>query len=349
MNTPGESANLDFLRAYAVLSVYVGHLLQTLHTKTLFAGVTIYGIAQTGVLLFFVHTSLVLMPSLERIQAAGSRLFRAFYIRRAFRIYPLSIVTVTLVFAAHVPVFPTMPYVWKGWGTLFANLGLVQNLTRNPSVPEVLWSLPFEVQMYLVLPVLFLLLHRFRSAWFPIILWIVDVAAILLMQAWNVKVVPGLLLYSPCFLGGIIGYRLWREPRRGWPFWGWPIAIVACTGLRVLAEATGSRETMTHSAWLACLLLGLAAPQFLELRLRWLRVLARTVATYSYGIYLSHCIVFWVAFVQMKNEPLWVQAVTCAALSVAGPLAMYHGIEKPMIDAGVVVSRRHSGARAADA
>ena len=91
MSAKTDSANLDFLRAYAVLTVYFGHALQVFHIEQIFGRVTIYDFAQTGVLIFFVHTSLVLMLSLERLRIAPSwRLFKAFYIRRAFRIYPLS-------------------------------------------------------------------------------------------------------------------------------------------------------------------------------------------------------------------------------------------------------------------
>src|SRR5579862_8387237 len=218
-----DSPNLDLLRAIAVLSVYIGHLLQALHVNS--RSLPMMDIAQTGVLLFFVHTSLVLLLSLERLPAAGWRLFAGFYTRRFFRIYPLSIVTVVAMLALHVPGFPTRSYVWPGWSAVMSNLALTQNVTGHQSFPEPLWSLPFEVQMYVVLPFLFLLLRAFRLAWIPFALWIAAVAGILGMLAFQVPVLPRLLGYTPCFLGGVIAYRLWGKTKPRLPAWIWPLVI----------------------------------------------------------------------------------------------------------------------------
>ena len=91
-----HSPNLDFLRAVAVLLVLF-HLLITTNTRL----PDYFG--QFGVLLFFVHTSLVLMFSLERIERNKQELFITFYIRRLFRIYPLSIVCVSIIVLFHLP------------------------------------------------------------------------------------------------------------------------------------------------------------------------------------------------------------------------------------------------------
>jgi peptidoglycan/LPS O-acetylase OafA/YrhL len=330
------SPNLDFLRAYAVLTVYFGHLLQTFHIEHIWGNLTIYDFAQTGVVIFFVHTSLVLMLSMERLHLSYGKMSIVFYIRRAFRIYPLSIVTVLLMLALRAPGFPTDHYFWQGSGVLFSNLALVQNITGSPSFPAVLWSLPYEVQMYLVLPVLFVLLRRFTSWWVPVCLWLFAVSAIIAM--WKMRVrgdIPLLLEYTPCFLGGLIGYRLWRQPYFRFDFWAWPVAITLCVALRVFAGlVTVPRSTML-SAWIACLFLGLAIPQFVELRDGLARRLAGAIAKYSYGIYLSHSLVFWIAFILLRGSNSLLQSGICIALSIFLPVAMYRGIEKPMINLGV--------------
>ena len=85
----------------------------------------------------------------------------AFYIRRAYRIYPLAIVCMLSYAAFQVPesvrdlVHPTQFVRLPPW-QMFYNLALVQNLTGSPLVINVLWSLPLELQMYLVLPLCFL-------------------------------------------------------------------------------------------------------------------------------------------------------------------------------------------------
>ena len=82
----GASANLDFLRTVAVLLVLAQHLCTRLHVEHIgWAPTTSLG--PFGVLLFFVHTSLVLMSSMERSGLSGVLLLKDFYIRRIFRIY----------------------------------------------------------------------------------------------------------------------------------------------------------------------------------------------------------------------------------------------------------------------
>ena len=286
------------------------------------------------------------MLSLERLRTGSAgRLFATFYIRRAFRIYPLSIATVLVMLAAHVPAFPDLPYLRPGPLALLANLTLTQNVTRSGSYPAVLWSLPYEVQMYVVLPFLFVFLRRFSSWWIPICLWVCDVCFLLLVRRLTptdanewLKGAPLVFQFTPCFLAGVIGYRLWSERRMQLPFFAWPILITSCVALRVLAEATPIPQALALSRWFACLLLGFAVPQFRELGSGWLRTFVSIVAKYSFGIYLSHSAAFWVAFIVLADKPFWVQAGTCLALSLLFPLVMYHGVEKPMIDVGFRIS-----------
>ena len=130
--TTSCSPNLDFLRASAVLIVYLFHLIITTNTR-----LPDY-LGQFGVLLFFVHTSLVLMFSLERIEATEGSFFLTFYLRRLFRIYPLSIFCVSVIVLFQLPRAPWWPWSNPDLSTILANLFLYTEFMYKPVVTSVL-------------------------------------------------------------------------------------------------------------------------------------------------------------------------------------------------------------------
>jgi peptidoglycan/LPS O-acetylase OafA/YrhL len=130
--------------------------------------VSLRAFGRWGVLIFFVHTCLVLSYSLERNSA-----FWPFLARRVFRIYPLSVVVVLCVVALAIPVgFPgdhfSLPN--REPSNVLLNLLLLQNISGGISVLAPLWSLPYEMQMYLLLPALFYLISR-RIRFLEYLLW----------------------------------------------------------------------------------------------------------------------------------------------------------------------------------
>ncbi len=162
---PGPLRNLDLLRSCAVLLVACSHFVPTCLRWS------DHGMGRLGVMVFFVHTCLVLMMSMERGLVAELPSIRTFYLRRAFRIYPLSILTVLAVTCLHIPVDPFCPFQHPSGVELLSNLGLIQNLTRARSLVGPLWSLPWEVQMYFALPFVFLLVSRGTASpcWVPLL------------------------------------------------------------------------------------------------------------------------------------------------------------------------------------
>ena len=148
------SANLDLLRSVAVLLVFTSHLPSALGMPDWSVWRADY-LGIYGVTLFFIHTSLVLSMSLARLEEQGQRVTASFYIRRAFRIYPLSMLTVLLVFALRIPPGFHTPFVYPDKLNFWSNFLLFQNLARQGPAIGPLWSLPYEVQMYFALPFLY--------------------------------------------------------------------------------------------------------------------------------------------------------------------------------------------------
>jgi peptidoglycan/LPS O-acetylase OafA/YrhL len=339
-----ESANLDFLRAVAVLLVFITHL-YGIYTGKGAKWDFFWHIGQLGVLMFFVHSCLVLMWSLERSGLNGWRVFVPFYVRRAFRLYPLSVVCVLIAY-----------YFDARWSpvNLWPNLTLTQNLffTDQPVIPPTLtplWSLPLEVQMYIVLPVLFLMLRN-RSLKLLALLWSSSIPVALLQPGWGERF--EIFKYAPCFLGGVVAWRLMRDTAR-LPGWLWPLAIVAAS--LTWMTAAPSYLPLHIAAFGICL--GLAIPLFREIPWSHVRTASRITARYSYSIYLTHFPIMVYVFSDprdprfkvihqlppLKHLSRTLHFALFFLLSVLAPLALYHLIEKPGIQLGHQLTRWISG------
>ena len=319
--------NLDFLRAVAVLLVVVCHLFGvSARTR---AWPLPHELGTTGVLIFFVHTSLVLMLSMQRMKHPGDLAFAStFYVRRFFRIYPLSIVTVTLVFSLGIPERALAVFEHPTKLEWISNLLLFQNLARARSAIAPLWSLPWEVQMYVALPVIFILLNRIRYR-AAVIVSLSLVAGLLSISGWNV--VFKLLTYTPCFFGGVLAYVLLRsKPNLSAKLWPAAMLILLSGYLSYRLWAPQAE----YPAWLLCTALGLAIPQFRDLAEGPLTKAAHAVAKYSYGIYLAHVPVIWLAFDHFRGLPVPARVLIFLAGVVGVPFLAYHLIEAPMIGIG---------------
>jgi len=345
-----NSRNLDLLRSFAVLLVVGFHLAKFFdwHFETL--QVTDFGML--GVMLFFVHTTLVLMFSLERQTAASNAsLFVPFMVRRCFRIYPLAILLVTFAYLFHIPSdlqFGGFNLLHQSAGNFLANLLLIQNVTREKANPGILWSLPLELQMYLVLPALFLFASRVKSWWAMVAFWWSAVAlwfavglstGMLPLSEGGIRSPAEELLkftrFAPCFLPGIVAYKLWRRPRF-LPASSWPAFLVLCCAAFLWPSGSQPIET----GWFICFAIGLGVCFFQEMRENPLTRLTKRIARYSYGIYLFHYLAIWIGFVVCRNLNVGLQIAIFGAVLVSLSVLLYHTVEAPMIVAGVEVSQK---------
>jgi peptidoglycan/LPS O-acetylase OafA/YrhL len=332
MNAQQESPNLDFLRSSAVLFVLASHLAVVFpHFQIGSHQLPFLGL--WGVLIFFVHTSLVLMFSLERQQqpAPGRPLYWPFLLRRCFRIYPLSTVMILLVVIFALPVGTVQRgqfvSVHIGWQVVLGNLLLVQNLVHSWSVLAPLWSLPYEMQMYLVLPPLYCLARSSRTLAPLVSLWLLALGLALGSPYLEKYGLPDLFQYVPCFLSGIIAYKLSTNRCLGLRAFLWPVCLALITVL-YLPHPTVLRTSIS------CLLVGICVPQFKEMSWPLARKICHLIARYSYGIYLTHWICIWLAFQKLAAQASWVQWTVFVATATLSPILLYHSLEAPMIRLG---------------
>jgi peptidoglycan/LPS O-acetylase OafA/YrhL len=327
--------NLDVLRAVAVLCVLADHVVIS---ATAPGNISWGWVGRAGVLIFFVHTALVLMGSLERAGDTREGWPLRFYVRRAFRIYPLAIAAILFVLVLRIPAHtPHVGLVARFFPpdsvTLFSNLLLVQNLTRARDIIGVLWTLPIEVQMYLTLPFCYLIARRS----------VLGVAGLLALgaiagMAWFAEVhVPGLwrltmLIFVPCFLSGVLAYALLRHgvtPRIPGGLWFLLVAIV----LAGFFAARAHYEDPLPQ-WAFCLALGILIPFGREISLSPVSRAAHVIAKYSYGIYLLHLPLLWIALVPFRAAPIALQWLLFAILMVTVPWIAFQLIERPGIRLG---------------
>jgi peptidoglycan/LPS O-acetylase OafA/YrhL len=332
------SVNLDLLRAIAVSSVFFSHLSGSVHDRSFGS------LGRFGVIIFFVHTSFVLMASLDRLNQTGvsdQSLTLAFWIRRFFRIYPLAILFVILTALFRVPSSPSGTYSWIGLKAFASNLALIQNMTYCPDILGVLWSLPLEVQMYVVLPFAYFAIRR-RKQFRSIALWVLSVLLALVVPRVSGRL--NMFLYAPCFTAGIVSFDLIRGKTWKWKFpaWVWPVGIFTAIVLFGAHDNVDLPHKM-YRAWGLALLLGVLYAHVEEGTHNWVHAVAHWVAEHSYGIYLSHTVVLWIVFFKMGGLPQWLRILALIAGVIGIPAFLYVAVEKPLILAGSHVARRVLG------
>jgi peptidoglycan/LPS O-acetylase OafA/YrhL len=139
----------------------------------------------------------------------------------------------------------------------------------------------------------------------------------------------------------VICYAVYREqPKRRFAWWVLPVSVFGSLLLYMTAYARFKGQVVVGAPF--CLALALLIPFVSEipLTIRPLRTVAKTVAKYSYGIYLFHdpCIRF--AFEGVGSVPIWARFVISFALTFALSVVAYHSLEYPMIKLGSRVATK---------
>lgn len=299
------------MRAIAVLLVVVSHL----RIPVAWDRDDLYNLealGRLGVVIFFMHTTLVLLMSLER---SGDS-FPQFMIKRVFRIYPLSCLIVLLVFLPGLTGSAPL-----NAGQFASNLFLVQNITGHSSMPHPLWTLPYELQMYLFLPVVFAITRAPRSKLLIALLCIGATGLALLGFATNNEI--RLLRFVPCFLPGALAFVLWSKNPRCSPL---PLFAVLAASIAVIPLVVEPGKPDSPVFWVLSLALGAVVPHCRQIRNGWLARVSTTIAKYSYGVYLTHVFAVALAFAG-GSTGLFAWATFVVMLAFL-PWIAYHGVEK---------------------
>ena len=162
--TGSRLAWLDVLRGLAALAVvfdhasyYVLHHVRTLVYQWFDPG-------NYGVFVFFIISGYIVPASLER---KGS--VRTFWVSRLFRLYPLYLLAVGLAVALYFAHFGSI----RGEGSdpetsILSQLLMMSNVLVGNNLPNVVWSLSYEMVFYLLLTALFIARVHKRSSWYAL-------------------------------------------------------------------------------------------------------------------------------------------------------------------------------------
>lgn len=352
MTSRSDDRNLDLLRATAVLLVLVAHTLNfTVAPESWQPILQLLG--NSGVVLFFVHTSTVLMRSLERSETKGLwgwGLAKDFYTRRAFRIYPLAILTVAAVILFHIQREPSdLVFIRPTVPETVANLTLTQNFWGLRSILAPLWSLPYEMEMYVLLPFLFFRVLRLERRGLALLATIGLAVAILypfalsIRGAWRLSVID----YLPCFLAGVIAYRLAQLTRPRMSYWYWPLTIFAV--LLVVSFTHPPMDLGFWRGWIVAFVVGGMMPFVREIPASFISRGSHTIAKYSYGVYLSHLPILDLAVRVMRDEPIAFRLFAGILGFLLLPPILYHSVEQPMIRLGAGLAGRKGSSLASTA
>ncbi|TKJ16702.1 acyltransferase [Blastococcus sp. CCUG 61487] len=153
----GRLEFLDALRGIAALVVAVQHLGETQWVELLGWSHHWFRPGSFGVLVFFLCSGFIIPASLERRNDLVE-----FWIGRFFRLWPLYLAILAVVFAAWgLSARYSPPDGYRVWEDSLLNLTMLQVFTSRPLVIGASWTLGYELVFYLLVSVLFLLgVHR---------------------------------------------------------------------------------------------------------------------------------------------------------------------------------------------
>ena len=340
---------IEAWRGLAAIMVMVCH-----YRAFWYTGPSYLDITATGVDLFFVLSGFVFAP----ILITGISSFRAFMVRRIFRMYPLYVLAL-ITYAVL-----SSQNLGAQWIALAAHLTMLQT-SISPTITffynPAFWSLPAEWEFYVLMPMLVWVVRRYGF-------WVCVVIAIAARVAfgfwtqiptaqspyfnwasWAVVNLPGIL--AEFLMGAGVYWAMHLRPQwqryRNWVAIAFVILLIAalyCYSfvlLPGLAPAWGNLVGV-----LAAFLFALAVWLSLSLPIRapiWAQNISLQLGALSYGIYLFHN-----AAPQMLERAGWTTlsslqiTLASTAISLIIAYALHRAVEVPCRNYGRYLSTKKS-------
>jgi peptidoglycan/LPS O-acetylase OafA/YrhL len=336
--------NFDLLRLLAALQVAVVHSIGILKPTGYFARLLGAGLDRfPGVPIFFVISGILISKSYEHSDS-----LRDYFRNRCLRIFPglwvCLVVSVAVILALGVGSLgrittPDWLLWWAGQMSIFQNIQATFLEPLSTGLNRSLWTIPVELEFYIVLPALYGIL-RLRMRLGNVRLLAIGLAslAVQLLIVNSHRSVGQVRAYSLLqatlapylwmFLVGVSIQRNWSTVR-GWLFgrahwWGLGY-LMLCAGARWLGIDTGGNYmSPVYLLPLAGLIVSLAmsAPQLSDRILRHHDV--------SYGLYLYHMLVIDL-LVGLAAPFAWASFAAAIIVSLGLSALSWTLIEKPYL------------------
>ncbi|KAA0976941.1 acyltransferase [Pseudomonas sp. ANT_H12B] len=343
----GRYASIDGLRGYLAFGVFVHHSIITwifLRTGVIdFPSSNVYSqLGQGSVALFFMITGFLFW---DRLLTQGRQHdWLAFAISRLFRLYPLYLPLMLIVF---VTVFYLQDWELKESGIRLIGQTLAWLTFDRPDVNQypqtgmlisnVTWTLGYEVFFYLALP-LAAMVFIYRDSWLQVVLCLIGIYTLYQVVGWEHSLKKHFLA---SFLGGIAAAYWIRRPQ----LLAWskkPLAgIIALLALAIAFTAFNRAFNLKPLLLMSVFFVIVASGNTLfgALRPRSIRWLGEI----SYSTYLLHGFVLWVLVqrlplvLELDARETWIflplfALCSCLLIIISSLTFLY--IEKPGVNAG---------------
>ncbi len=328
---------IELFRGIAALMVLTSHYAYFFTSELSFLN-----FLQTGVDLFFIISGFVFAP----IIYSGKISVTPYLIRRFFRIYPLYFFSLLLYygFAADDP---------QKFAFFIDHLFFLQTTSSAEETMffnVVTWTLPIEIEYYLLVPFLTLLIARNKNTIYIVLLLAIILKAILIITATelsNLNLSTILSFHLPAFLIefmlGILLFKLYVKYKdKNLPLiFHILIIIIAIISLYLLSVLFMShKEEVTNGNffvksyfrfWCAISYAILLFPFLIQFNKvnSFFYSICFFMGTISYGVYLFHMLIPKVLNYLDYNLTGFIGYFTCLILTVILALITYYLIENP--------------------